>query len=237
MSFLNKHIFFDLDRTLWDFDSNSKFALRYILEQEELLEKCLGFDSFYKVYHQKNALLWKKYGRGKITKDVLRYERFRSALKVFNVVNEEQILRIGDAYVEISPKQKLLFPNALNVLADLKSMGFNLHIITNGFVEVQFEKMENTGLSPFFDVVVCSEHIGFNKPHPNIFKHALKEANAEAHNSVMIGDDYRADISGAINAGMHALWFEPNENNTLKFENRITDLNEIPQRAAKLLNT
>ena len=115
-------------------------------------------------------------------------------------------------------------------------MGFNLHIITNGFVEVQFEKMQNAGLSPFFDVVVCSEHIGFSKPHPNIFKHALKEANAEAHNSVMIGDDYRADISGAINAGMHALWFEPNENNTLKFENRITDLNEIPQKAAQLLS-
>ncbi|MEY4861542.1 MAG: hypothetical protein RL059_1246, partial [Bacteroidota bacterium] len=76
---------------------------------------------------------------------MLRYERFRSALKVYNVLDEEQILRIGDAYVEISPKQKLLFPKALNVLADLKSMGFNLHIITNGFVEVQFEKMENAG--------------------------------------------------------------------------------------------
>jgi len=236
MSFSNKHIFFDLDRTLWDFDSNSIFALNFILEQEGLLVKCLGFDSFYKVYHQKNSLLWKKYGKGKLSKEELRYERFRSTLKVFNIVDEELIRRIGDAYVQISPKQKLLFPNALNVLADLKSMGFNLHIITNGFVEVQFEKMENAGLSPFFDVVVCSEHIGFNKPHPNIFNHAMNEAKTKGCNSLMVGDDYRADISGAINAGMHALWFEPNLKNGLKFENRIMDLNEIPQKAAQLLS-
>ena len=236
MSFSNKHIFFDLDRTLWDFDSNSIYALNLILEQEGLLAKCFGFDSFYKVYHQRNSLLWKKYGKGKLSKEELRYERFRSTLKVFNVVDEELIRRIGDAYVDISPKQKLLFPNALSVLADLKSMGFNLHIITNGFVEVQFEKLENAGLSPFFDVVVCSEHIGFNKPHPNIFNHAMSEAKTKGSHSLMIGDDYRADISGALSAGMHAIWFEPNEKNTLKFENRITDLIEIPQKAAQLLS-
>jgi putative hydrolase of the HAD superfamily len=101
---------------------------------------------------------------------------------------------------------------------------------------VQFEKLENAGLSPFFDVIVCSEHIGFNKPHPNIFNHAMNEAKTKGCNSLMVGDDYRADISGAINAGMHALWFEPNLKNGLKFENRITDLNEIPQKAAQLLS-
>lgn len=237
MSFLNKHIFFDLDRTLWDFDRNSKMALNSILEKENLIDKCLGFESFHKVYEQKNKLLWKKYGKGKLTKEALRYERFRAALKVFNVLDEEQICRIGDAYVELSPKQTVLFPNALAVLQDLKTMGFNLHIITNGFVEVQYKKMENTGLRPFFEVIVCSEDIGFNKPHPSIFEHAMREAKAKPTCSLMIGDDYRADISGAINAGMHAIWFEPNLKNTLRFENRITALNEIPQRAARLLGS
>ena len=235
MSYSDRHLFFDLDRTLWDFDANSEFALRTILEQEKLLDACHGFEHFHKVYRNKNAALWKKYGQGKLAKEALRYERFRATLKVYGLHDEDQIKRIGDAYVEISPRQTRLFPNAIEVLTDLKTMGFTLHIITNGFTEVQYEKLNNCLLSPFFDVVVCSEHIGYNKPHQKIFKHALDLAGAKPENSLMVGDDYHADIAGALQSGMQAIWFEPNLRNTLKFEHRIYDLNEVPQKAAMLL--
>ena len=113
-------------------------------------------------------------------------------------------------------------------------MGYQLHIITNGFQEVQFVKLENCGLRAFFDVIVCSEFIGKNKPDPAIFKYALNQANAKAEASVMIGDDYHVDVAGALRAGMQAIWFDPSAKNSYAYEHCISALSELLTLIPKL---
>ena len=234
MPFSGKHIFFDLDRTLWDFDKNSEIALRHIFEEEQLQNHLPSFAVFHDFYIAENARLWKLYGQGLMRKDVLRYERFRTALHSFFPAEEVLIKRIGDAYVEISPRQTALFPNAIETLKNLKSLGFTLHIITNGFQEVQFVKLENSGLKEYFDNIVCSEFIGKNKPDPAIFHHAFELANCKPKDSLMIGDDYYADITGALNAGIHAILFDPELKSTYNYEWVVSDLNQVSEMAIKL---
>lgn len=235
MPYSDKHIFFDLDRTLWDFDSNSEFALRQILLEEKLLSDALAFEDFHKIYKVENARLWKEYGLGRLTKEVLRFERFRATLVHFDRDDLNLAKRIGEAYIEISPRQTQLFPNAKEVLKELQKIGFKMHIITNGFSEVQYIKLENCGLINFFDVIVCSEIVGKNKPDPQIFRYALKEANAMSANSLMIGDDYHADIHGALQSGLQAILFDPHGQQSTTYEFVISDLIEIPEIAIKLM--
>ena len=237
MPFTEYHLFFDLDRTLWDFDQNSENALRQLFATEELEAQIGGFEHFHKQYVYQNAHLWKLYGKGIIKKDELRYERFRVTLKHFKIIDEALVRRMSDAYVSISPLQTALFPKALETLQELKQMGFQLHIITNGFQEVQFVKLENCGMRAFFDVVVCSEFVGKNKPDPAIFKYALNQAGAKAEKSVMIGDDYHVDVAGALRAGMQAVWFDPTAKNTYHYENCISELSLLPELLPGLLLT
>lgn len=237
MPFSKHHLFFDLDRTLWDFDKNSEIALRQLFNEEELEAQIGGFDHFHQQYVYQNAHLWKLYGKGKIKKDDLRYERFRVTLKHFKIKDEALVRRLSDAYVEISPRQTALFPRAIETLSELKQMGFQLHIITNGFEEVQFIKLENCGMRPFFDVVVCSEFVGKNKPDPAIFNYALNQAGAQAAQSVMIGDDYHVDVAGALRAGLHAVWFDPTAKNSFNYEHCISALEVLPALLPKLLLT
>jgi putative hydrolase of the HAD superfamily len=235
MPFSDCHLFFDLDRTLWDFDRNSELALRQLFSEEELDAKIGGFEHFHKQYVYQNAHLWKLYGKGIIKKEELRYERFRVTLKHFKIKDEALVQRLSDAYVHISPRQTALFPKAIETLKELANMGFKLHIITNGFQEVQFVKLENCGLRAFFDVVVCSEFVGKNKPDLAIFKYAMNQANAKAEKSVMIGDDYHVDIAGALRAGMRGIWFDPSAKNQFNYENTISELALLPEMLPKLL--
>jgi putative hydrolase of the HAD superfamily len=235
MAYSGKHIFFDLDRTLWDFDKNSERALRLLFDELNLKNHITSFELFHKVYHNKNKALWHAYSHGKITKESLRYERFRAALKKFQISDEVLIKQFGDGYVELSPKQTALVPFAAEVLQDLKGMGFTLHIITNGFLEVQHVKLTQAQIHHHFEVILCSEEVGVNKPHTQIFKHALARANTSAQASLMIGDDYRADVAGALKAGMQAIWFQEKKNEKSKYDYKINCLSEIPQLAAKLM--
>jgi putative hydrolase of the HAD superfamily len=235
MSYSDKHLFFDLDRTLWDFDKNSEFALRQIMSEEKLDSLVSSFDEFHNIYVDENARLWKLYGTGALSKEILRYKRFQDTLLKLGLDDVDLAKRMGEAYVDLSPRQTLLFPNAKETLQELQNIGFQMHIITNGFSEVQYIKLENCGLIKYFDVIVCSEVIGKNKPDPMIFAHALSEAKAFSTNSVMIGDDYHADINGAIQSGMHALLFDPFDNEKTYYEYIIKDLSEVPEMAIKLL--
>jgi putative hydrolase of the HAD superfamily len=231
-----KHLFFDLDRTLWDFERNSEIALAQLFHALHLHERIESFEEFHAVYKVHNARLWKEYGTGRLKKEELRNERFRVALAHFQSDQTEIVQQLSDGYIELSPKQTALFPFAIETLSDLKKEGFRLHIITNGFKEVQFTKLGNSGLLPFFDIIICSEDVGKNKPDPAIFHHALSCANAQAQHSVMIGDDYEIDILGALNAGMHAIFFDPtNQFNHYNEPTRITRLNEIPERLPWIL--
>ncbi|MFT5858779.1 MAG: putative hydrolase of the HAD superfamily [Flavobacteriaceae bacterium] len=204
-----KHIFFDLDRTLWDFDKNSKFALESLYEEHRLGDHLRSFQSFYTKYKKINADLWYQCAKGRVTKDVLRTKRFKDTLAHFEVRSEELTLKMSDGYVNLSPHQTRLFPNTLETLESLKNDNYQLHIITNGFKEVQFIKLEKSGLLPYFDVILCSEEVGHNKPARIVFDTALEMAKASVPQSVMIGDSYEADIVGAENVGMRSILFDP----------------------------
>lgn len=225
-----KHLFFDLDRTLWDFDRNSENALEILFHALELNKKIRSFRAFHTTYKKINATLWHQYGKGVITKETLRTKRFDNTLKSFQINDPDLAKRLGNEYLEISPFQTHLFPNAKEVLHYLKSNGHELHIITNGFREVQFIKLEKSEILPYFDVVVCSEDVGKNKPSIDVFSHALRQANANKRESIMIGDDYSVDIIGAENAGMQGVLFDPeqkHQNNPHRW--KIKELKEIPE--------
>jgi len=228
MSFSNKHLFFDLDRTLWDFDENSKEALKQIISHYELISVFGSFERFHRAYEKHNSRLWGEYGKGKLQKEILRYERFNATLKQFGKNDVTLANKMGEMYVEISPRQTKQFPNTKEVLDELKNMGYHLHIITNGFEEVQYLKLDNCGLRKYFDVIVCSEAVGKNKPALAIFNYALKQANCKRDNALMIGDDYIADVSGALKAGLKAVLFDPHERSSENYEFTIQNLNELP---------
>lgn len=222
-----KHLFFDLDRTLWDFEANSKKALQQIFTEYKLENQIEHFNHFHHTYLRINKDLWQKYGKKKITKEELRDARFLKTLQYHEIHNQEFANQISQAYIDLSPKQTKLFPNAIETLTKLHEMGFKMHIITNGFVEVQYIKLKESKLEPFFDVIVCSEHIGFNKPDRRIFEHALNLACAKAEESMMIGDDLQVDILGANQVGMEAVLFDPEKKHKSQAFKIIRSLEEI----------
>jgi len=225
----DNHLFFDLDRTLWDFEKNSEIALHILFHDLNLHLEIEDFHVFHTEYKEHNALLWKMYGAGKLSKEVLRSDRFRKALASFGVHDETIIERFSDGYVELSPIQTALFPQALETVQELKKSGYQLHMITNGFREVQTVKIENCGLAPYFQELICSEDIGKNKPDKDIFHHAMRLANCNVTQSVMIGDDYEVDILGANAVGMHTIHFDPERRfQETSSEWRIHELNQIP---------
>jgi len=205
-----KHVFFDLDHTLWDFEQNSKDALKEIfvdLALHEILH--CNFEDFLIVYHTINFNYWEAYKKNKVSREELRNGRFRDTLAHFNS-NDNTLARvISENYISKSPYKKQLFEGAIRVLDYLTHKGYELHIITNGFNEVQFIKLTESGLLPYFKTITTSEHAGHNKPDHKIFLHALSVAGAKKVESIMIGDNYEADIEGAIKFGMSAIWFNP----------------------------
>lgn len=224
-----KHLFFDLDRTLWDFEKNSEIALHQLFFSLDLHLSIDDFDHFHSLYKENNSTLWKQYGAGKLKKEDLRDERFRLTLEKFNVTDKHLIKKISDGYVELSPQQTALFPNAIQTLKVLQKEEFNMHIITNGFKEVQYIKLKNSGLDSYFDVIVCSEDVGKNKPSPDIFNYSLNLANTKAKDSVMIGDDFEIDVLGALNIGMKGIHFDPHRQHTSHDDTiRIQHLKELP---------
>jgi len=205
-----KHIFFDLDRTLWDFDKSSVEAFADIYEMHKL--KDLGIESvesFHDVYSVHNQKLWNIYRDGGITKEDLRGRRFNLTLKDFGIDNTDLAEAIGMDYVSLSPLKVNLFPQAINILEYLYP-NYKLHIITNGFQEVQEVKMEASKLIKYFNTVVTSEEVGIKKPNKAIFYYSLEKAGAVASESLMVGDDPEVDILGAKNAHIDQVLFDPN---------------------------
>jgi putative hydrolase of the HAD superfamily len=224
-----KHLFFDLDRTLWDFEKNSKRALQILFKDLKLDDKIEHFNHFHHTYTRINAELWKLYGKGKLKKEELRDARFIETLKYHEIHDIKLATTLSNGYIEISPKQTNLFPETLETLEELKRMKYNMHIITNGFEEVQYIKLEHSKLAPFFDVIVCSEVVGFNKPDPRVFQYAMLKAQTNSTESFMIGDDREVDIFGAMQVGMQAILFDPeNQYSKTNGEPKIQNLNELP---------
>lgn len=226
----SKHLFFDLDHTLWDFEKNSEIALTQLYDDLQLHLKINSFKDFHKVYKRNNSILWQQYGKGKIKKEELREKRFKNTLKHFDLNDPILVEQLSQGYIDLSPQQTCLFPKTLETLEYLQKEGYNMHIITNGFKEVQFVKLNKSGLEKYFDVIVCYEDVGKNKPSREIFSHSMKRAGCTSDHSVMIGDDYEVDILGAMRSGMQGVLFDP-KNHFRHYEKnfRIKHLGELPE--------
>jgi putative hydrolase of the HAD superfamily len=196
-----KHIFFDLDRTIWDFDRNSAETIEELFYRYGLDRSIKKTQDFIDVFHQVNLELWDLYRKAEMTKETLRTKRFRLSLDRFGIVDEELAEKIGRDYLDISPTKTLLVPHAREILDYLQSR-YNLHILTNGFLTTQQIKLKNCRLEPYFQSLTTSEVVGHNKPRPEIFHQALSAVHARKKESLMIGDDLNVDILGARRFGI-----------------------------------
>jgi len=204
-----KHIFFDLDNTLWDFESNSKETLLELYEKH-LYDKLQGasFENFFAEYVQINSTYWEKYRHGKVKKEDLRVNRFHDTFLFFDLNDKHLAELFASEYLEICPFKKQVMPGCFQILEYLKAKEYPMVIITNGFDEVQHIKMQNCGLNPYFKTVVTSEKLGCKKPYPDIFNHAFSLVDAKAESSIMIGDNHDSDIVGAANLGMDSVYLK-----------------------------
>jgi len=204
-----RHLFFDLDRTLWDMDRNAKETLAELFERYNMRERGIASaEIFIDHYNRYNDLLWDRYRRKLIDKAALRALRFKQTLAHLGIHDAELTSRFDHEYIEEAPKKKNLIPGTLEMLDDLKKE-FHIHIITNGFPEVQHHKIKHSGLQDYFDVIITSEGCGYSKPDARIFAHALKKSGAKKEEALMIGDDLAVDIVGARNAGWDQVFFNP----------------------------
>ncbi len=202
-----RHLFFDLDHTLWDFNENARLTLSDLYIKLEL-EKAgvTNFEDFLSVYLKHNEQLWEKYRNGMMKAEELRWKRMWNTLVEFGVYNEDLARSLGHHFLESLPTRKVLFPEAVETLQYLKDKGYKLHLITNGFEETQHCKLRNCGISDFFVEVITSEGSNSMKPKKEIFDFALSRAKAFQHDSIMIGDSIEVDIKGAINAGIDQVY-------------------------------
>ncbi len=197
-------IFFDLDHTLWDFDKNSALTFEKIFREHKMQ---IPMEEFIPVYEEINLAYWKLFREEKITKEALRRGRlFDTFSNLKREISPENIDLLAISYIENLSENNFLFDGAIEILEYLQTK-YKLHIITNGFDEVQYKKMRNSKIDGFFNTITNSEMVGVKKPNPKIFHYALEKANSLPHQSVMIGDNMEADIEGAKNVGMQTVYF------------------------------
>ncbi|GGG55790.1 noncanonical pyrimidine nucleotidase, YjjG family protein [Croceivirga lutea] len=219
-------VFFDLDHTLWDFNTNSKLTFEKILPAHDVT---VSIQDFINIYEPLNASFWKLYREEKINKEDLRYQRLKQTfdrLEVF--VEDATINSLSDAYIDNLSFYENLMPHSFEILSYLRK-NYRLHIITNGFREIQGRKLKNSGLSDYFNVVMDSETAGVKKPNPLIFNTAIEAANASPTKSVMIGDNLEADVLGAQRVGMKAIHYNTNNEENHEHAPIIMHLSEINQ--------
>lgn len=217
-------IFFDLDHTLWDFDKNSALTFKKIFEIHNI---DLVLDDFLEVYEPINLKYWKMYREERIDKASLRYGRLKNSFDAIELFIEDNLIDIlSEEYIAHLPSNNYLFDGTFEILNYLEK-NYQLHIITNGFHEVQHGKLRNSKIDSYFKTVTNSEMVGVKKPDPIIFEHALNLAKASANSSVMIGDNWEADIQGALNVGLDAICFNIHGIDLDKNIKQITNLLEL----------
>ncbi len=203
-----QHIFFDLDHTIWDFDQNASNVLKQLFADFEDQLSHISFVEFFARYSFHNDQLWALYREDLIEQAELRAERFQLSLAEFGVTRRDIVDHFIVQYPKQAPLQTHLFPYSIEILSYLNDK-YELHLITNGFEEVQHIKLENCGLMHFFNTVTTSQNAGVKKPNPKIFEFALKSAGADRSESIMIGDSIESDCLGARNVGLDQVYFNP----------------------------
>ena len=224
-----KHLFFDLDHTLWDFDANAKLTLKEIYSFFNL--ESLGvtpFEDFYKHYLHHNEILWDRYHKGFISGDDLKWKRMWRTLLEFKIGDEKLARLMSEKFLDLLPTRKLLFPHTIEILDYLTNKNYELHLITNGFEKIQWSKLHNSGLGSYFKNVITSETSNSLKPKKEIFDFAMQKAGATLANSIMLGDNLDADIQGAMNVGMDSVFVNHiNATTALKPTYTVTHLKEL----------
>lgn len=224
-----EHLFFDIDRTLWDFERNSQEAIEELFEGHQMGEKLqVAFSDFLKIYKQKNDELWGLYRLGEVQKNELRQERFNRAFQHFGYSDAKLALKFNDDYVHTSSSKTNLLPHAKEILTYLDG-NYRLHVITNGFVEAQNAKLDNCDLRKYFQEIIISDGLGYKKPDKRIFHHAMKKAAAKSANSLMVGDDYGPDVLGAKGVGMDQVYLNEQTNQSNEATYTIRSLAELKE--------
>lgn len=225
MKFSNiRHIFFDLDHTLWDFDKNSGLAFDSIFQKHQIM---VELKDFLKVYSPINENYWKLYREDKVTKEDLRYGRLKESFDSLKVnVTDLEIERLSIDYIDHLPIHNHLLEGTVEIL-DYLHNSYKLHIITNGFKEVQYKKLESSGILKYFTTITTSEDVGVKKPHPLIFETALTNADANVKESIMIGDNLEADILGASQFGMQAILYNYYKNKFSEEYHQVLEMKEL----------
>ena len=202
-----RHLFFDLDHTLWDFDSNAKESLEELYRIFDLELKLISpFDLFYTTYLRHNTILWDDYEKGFISSEDLKWKRMWRSLLDFKIGDEALAREMGAKFLEILPTKKKVFDYTFEILDYLTKKGYSIHLITNGFEKTQWSKLNNSNLAKYFSHVITSEISNSMKPQKEIFEYALKKINGNTGECIMIGDKPNADIQGAVNAGMDTIF-------------------------------
>ncbi|MGZ9735301.1 YjjG family noncanonical pyrimidine nucleotidase [Flavobacterium sp. GNP002] len=214
-------VFFDLDHTLWDFDKNSELTFETIFNKNH---PAIETKVFIEKYVPINQECWKLFQYDKITHEELRYNRLKYSFDALDyTISDEEIDTISNDYIRFLPENNHLFDGTFEVLEYLNQK-YNLHIITNGFAEVQYKKINNSNIGSYFQTVTNSEMAGVKKPNPIIFDYALDLAKAKKENSIMIGDSLDADVQGALDAGLDAIFFNESK---IQVEQHIKQINHL----------
>ncbi|WP_420574711.1 YjjG family noncanonical pyrimidine nucleotidase [Kordia sp.] len=195
-------IFFDLDHTLWDFEKNSALTFKKILEESNVT---VNFEHFLEVYVPINLEYWRMFREERISKKELRYQRLSKTFKVLEFeASDDLINHLSEQYIAHLSSFNHLFEHTHELLQYLQGR-YKLHIITNGFRDVQQRKIKASGIYDYFEHIIDSESVHVKKPNPKIFHHALELANVAPENALMIGDSFEADILGAMEVKMNAI--------------------------------
>jgi len=220
-----KTVWFDLDDTLIDFEANSRAALRRVFDLQTLAKMFDSPEQWIDVYEYHNKRLWVEYARGSITRERLRLERFMKPFVEAGCHGEEaeRLSRLLDPlYLDCLAEEKRLIPGAKDLLDKTRTRGFRVGVLSNGFAEVQYRKIDSAGLTPLIDIVVLSDDIGVNKPDVRLFRHAAEKSSTSLPSSnLMIGDNPETDVTGALNAGWRAVWFDRHNNPELTPEGAV----------------
>ena len=219
-----KHIFFDLDHTLWDFEKNSALAFEKIFQE---LNFDINSQQFMDIYNPINVAYWKLYEKNEIDQETLRVNRVKDTFEALNyAITLDEINIISNLFIEYLTSNNHLIEGTIETLDYLKDK-YVLHIITNGFSFVQDVKLQKSNLDKYFVTITNSEAAGHKKPHENIFKHALTSANASKTESIMSGDSFEADVLGAQNFGIKAVYFNPKAE--MISQNQIIQIQSLTQ--------
>lgn len=216
-----KTLFFDLDHTLWDFDRNSAESLIEIYEAHHLGDAGVpSAEEFSRHFIAINRKLWADFDKNLVTHTYIRENRFPMVFEALNLTDTTACVGLNDDYLHLLPRKPHLMDSARELLDHLHGR-YDMHIITNGFDEIQAVKMASAEISHYFTHIITNEKAAAKKPNPLIFEYALQVTGATVSESLMIGDNYEADVMGAQSVGMDTVFYNITGDTTLS--GRYTD--------------